>query len=79
MGPILNRYYQTLKPFYRIDQTSLEEVPEGADESTPRLPIDKTLVFESRFESGNMRKVVKVSQFEYELYMKNDYSTQSYC
>ena len=39
------------------------------------LPADKTLLFESRFESGNLRKVVKVGPFEYECYLKNDYST----
>lgn len=79
MGPVLNRYYTTLKPFYRLDQNVFEDVPEVTDESVPRLLADKTLVFESRFESGNLRKAVKVSPFAYELYMKNDYSTQSYC
>jgi hypothetical protein len=39
------------------------------------LPIDKTLLFESRFESGNLRKAMKVGPFEYELYLKNDYGT----
>ena len=42
------------------------------------LPADKTLVFESRFESGNLRKACKVGPFEYDLYIKNDYSTQSF-
>jgi predicted AAA+ superfamily ATPase len=37
------------------------------------LPNDKTLIFESRFESGNLRKAMKVGPFEYELYLKNDY------
>lgn len=75
MGPRLNRYYTTLKPFYRIDLNSLEDGPEDADDSIPRLPADKTLIFESRFESGNLRKAIKVGPYEYELYMKNDYST----
>jgi len=35
-------------------------------------------VFESRFESGNLRKAVKVGPLEYELYLKNDYGTHSY-
>ena len=34
------------------------------------LPVDKTLVFESRFESGNLRKAMKVGPFDYELYLK---------
>lgn len=41
------------------------------------LPVDKTLVFESRFESGNLRKAMRVGTFEYELYLKNDYGTHS--
>ena len=97
----MNRYYERLKPFYRVDQNKREGPPQV---STPResdigvasqngdqepfksngppypqgsLPVDKTLQFESRFESGNLRKVVKVGTFEYELYLKNDYATQS--
>lgn len=34
------------------------------------MPNDKTLIFESRFESGNLRKAMKVGPFEYELYLK---------
>ena len=41
------------------------------------LPVDKTLVFESRFESGNLRKAMRVGPFEYELYLKNDYGTHT--
>ena len=43
-----------------------------------QLPADKTLVFESRFESGNLRKAMKVGPFEYDLFIKNDYGTQSF-
>lgn len=45
------------------------------DPSSKPLPMDKTLQFESRFESGNLRKAMKVGPFEYELYLKNDYGT----
>lgn len=56
----------------------LETPPDGTiDEIT--LPLDRTLQFESRFESGNLRKALKVGQYEYDLYVKNDYGTQSYC
>ena len=86
-GPRLNRYYEKLKPYWRVDQEKLEEPTESTDDNSgetapnlePRLPIDKTLVFESRFESGNLRKAMKVGPFEYELFCKNDYNTQSYC
>lgn len=39
---------------------------------------DLTLQFESRFESGNLKQVHKVSDFEYDLYLKTDYATQGY-
>jgi len=39
---------------------------------------DNTLVFESRFESGNLRRAVKITDFEYDLYLKNDYGTNGY-
>ena len=40
-----------------------------------KQPTDNTLVFESRFESGNLRRVVKVADYEYDLFLKNDYGT----
>jgi hypothetical protein len=40
--------------------------------------MDQTLVFESRFESGNLRRVIKVTDTEYDLYLKNDYGTLGY-
>lgn len=52
-GPKLNRYYEKLKPYYRIDSHH-----EGAGHHPP--VIDKTLIFESRFESGNLKRAVKV-------------------
>lgn len=81
-GPRLNRYYEKLKPYYRIDYDKVEEPSQGqtSEEVTQiPLPLDKTLIFESRFESGNLRKVMKANPFEYEMYIKNDYSTQSFC
>ena len=62
-GPRLNRYYENLKPYYK-----LKDIPDG----------DKTLLFESRFESANLRKVVKIHDFEYDLFLKNDYGTNGY-
>ena len=53
--------------------------PNNPNAKCEPLPIDKTLLFESRFESGNLRKAMKVGPFEYELYLKNDYGTQSFC
>ena len=41
-------------------------------------PADNTLIFESRFESGNLRRAVKITDFEYDLYLKNDYGTNGF-
>ena len=41
-------------------------------------PEDKTLMFESRFESGNLYLAQKVSDQEYNLLMSNDINTQGH-
>jgi hypothetical protein len=46
--PKLNRYYEKLKPYYKLEN--------GLDHMGP----DRTLIFESRFESGNLKRAVKV-------------------
>ena len=62
-GPRLNRYYEKLKPYYKLKEPQI---------------ADTTLLFESRFESGNLRKAVKISDTEYDLYLKNDYGTTGF-
>ncbi|XP_035672271.1 uncharacterized protein LOC118413175 isoform X3 [Branchiostoma floridae] len=39
---------------------------------------DKTLIFESRFESGNLMKAVQVGEFDYELYLRQDLYTDKH-
>ncbi|XP_064366955.1 cytosolic carboxypeptidase 3 isoform X6 [Dromaius novaehollandiae] len=39
---------------------------------------DNTLIFEARFESGNLQKVVKVNEFEYQLTLRTDLYTSKY-
>lgn len=39
---------------------------------------DETLVFESRFECGNLKKAIKVEPYEYDLIVQNDYNSQGY-
>ncbi|XP_074021296.1 cytosolic carboxypeptidase 3 [Numenius arquata] len=36
---------------------------------------DNTLIFEARFESGNLQKVIKVNEFEYQLTLRTDLYT----
>ena len=40
--------------------------------------FDNTLIFESRFESGNLRRAFKKTDYEYELMLKTDYNTSNY-
>ena len=44
----------------------------------PRDKSDQTLVFESRFESGNLSLAAKISDEEYNLVLQNDVNTQSH-
>ena len=41
-------------------------------------PEDTTLLFESKFESGNLCLATKVSEWEYNVFMQNDINTQGY-
>ena len=40
--------------------------------------IQNVLIFNSRFENGNLRKVAKVSNIEYNLWLENDYNTKGH-
>ena len=39
---------------------------------------DNTLLFESRFECGNLRRAIQVYEYEYDLILKPDYNTRGY-
>ncbi|CAD8070138.1 unnamed protein product [Paramecium sonneborni] len=41
----------------------------------PQSKEDSTLVFESRFESGNLRRAIQICDYEYNLILKPDYYT----
>ncbi len=45
---------------------------------TPTSAADRTLVFESKFESGNLCMAIKISDYEYNLLMQNDINTQGH-
>jgi len=53
-------------------------VPELPPYYVPESPSDETLVFESRFESGNLRRAVKVFDYEYDLVLNPDYHTRAH-
>jgi hypothetical protein len=67
----------------RGDPTANSTAPsaESSRRSLPRGPVPlnhDTLVFESRFESGNLRRAVQVSAFEYDLILRPDLNTRGH-
>ena len=40
--------------------------------------LDETLVFESRFESGNLKRVIQTGDYEYDIYLNPDYQTGTF-
>eukprot|EP00437_Effrenium_voratum_P026684 CAMPEP_0181402510 /NCGR_PEP_ID=MMETSP1110-20121109/3212_1 /TAXON_ID=174948 /ORGANISM="Symbiodinium sp., Strain CCMP421" /LENGTH=751 /DNA_ID=CAMNT_0023524731 /DNA_START=33 /DNA_END=2288 /DNA_ORIENTATION=+ len=52
--------------------------PHLAPYYSPTGPDDRTLLFESRFESGNLRRAVQAYEFEYDLILNPDYNTKSH-
>jgi len=44
----------------------------------PESPDDTTLIFESRFESGNLAKAIQMGPFEYNLVVNPDYFTNKH-
>lgn len=43
-----------------------------------RDETDETLLFESRFESGNLRRAIQVDKYEYDLVVKTDFKTNNF-
>jgi len=39
---------------------------------------DNILIFESRFEGGNLRRAIKVNNIEYNLWLENDVNTKGH-
>ncbi|XP_041531564.1 cytosolic carboxypeptidase 3 isoform X7 [Microtus oregoni] len=53
----------------------------GGNRTSLKQPVDNcdnTLVFEARFESGNLQKVVKVADYEYQLTVRPDLFTNKH-
>ena len=42
-------------------------------------PLPDCLRFESRFESGNLAKVIRITEAYYEIYLRPDYYTSRHC
>ncbi|XP_055203136.1 cytosolic carboxypeptidase 3 isoform X2 [Gorilla gorilla gorilla] len=53
----------------------------GGNQTPSKQPVDyrdNTLMFEARFESGNLQKVVKVAEYEYQLTVRPDLFTNKH-
>ena len=58
--------FQTQRDYWNLHQTL-------------RIPNHQNiLIFDSRFENGNLRKVAKVSNIEYNLWLENDLNTKGH-
>ena len=68
--------------FDAVDKSPYIQGSPPEDEITPfYVPSsaeDNTLQFESRFESGNLRRAIQVYEYEYDLILKPDYNTRGY-
>ena len=81
----IHEFYESsllnLRKLLKLD-TDQRAKPLSFDDSlTPYYtPIvgDKTLVFESRFESGNLAMALKVSDTEYNLLLQNDINSRGH-
>ena len=67
----------------KLNTTSSESDDENVDPSlkpyyTPENESDSTLLFESRFESGNLLCAFKIDDSNYQLYLQNDTNTTGY-
>ena len=83
-----NRYFKTLNPWYKPyscstaskDKTTTSAVKQSSQDGQARTEqiVDDVLLFESRFEAGNLKKAIQVDKNEYELILKPDYGTKNF-
>ena len=64
---------KTTKPA-KINKSCLPPAPYYFPESNQ----DRTLIFESRFETGNLLAAMKISDGEYDLVLQNDINTNGH-
>lgn len=61
----------------------LQKYPPQRDFSNPTCTVNvpqlqNVLVFDSKFENGNLRKAAKVNNVEYNLWLENDHNTKGH-
>ena len=70
-----NRYFKELKPWYVPYNCNLQSNRNSKENLADE---DDVLIFESRFESGNLKKAIQIDKSEYELVLKPDHNTKNY-
>jgi len=65
-----------IKPHYQNDAYLGKVLTEKEFQPYFRKDEENTLIFESRFECGNLRLAIKKSDTEYDLYLQNDINTR---
>ena len=75
-----NRYFHKLKPWYvPFSYSSKSTYNKSKYQATGNLADeDDVLQFESRFESGNLKRAIQLDKNEYELILKPDYGTKNF-
>jgi len=71
----LQKYLKTQQEGYN-GRTAVWNYDKVKPYYSPKSSADKTLVFESRYESGNLSLAAKVSDTEYKLIIQNDTLTK---
>lgn len=61
------RYFEKLPNFLQLRTGGVGQAISSA--------VDSTLLFDSRFESGNLHKATQISEFEYDLDLKFDHGS----
>lgn len=69
---------KTLLGSLSLNKAKSQSKPKVKPYYTPENNTDKTLVFESRFESGNLNLGIKLSDDEYNLMLQNDINTNGH-
>lgn len=64
--------------YYRLKKQDLKRELKAAQYTISVPPLHNMLIFDSRFESGNLRKASKVNNVEYNLWLENDLNTRGH-
>jgi hypothetical protein len=77
-GRLIYFYPPCSETYFKRARVGESHVCEGGMCYTLKSKTDDMLLFESRFESGNLQKAIQVGQYEYELWLRCDLYTQKH-